>query len=395
MSVLVTNAKNRIAYNIVKSLGKKGITVHTADFVSPAMAGYSKYSKSYFQYPSPYSREKEFIESLIVNIERLGVEVLIPVFEESFLISKYKDRLGKHVKLVVSDYEKVLTLHNKDRWQPIAANMGISVPMSYSATKLKNGEIDINTLRFPVLVKPKQGGGAWAILQLNSATELKGLLQNNSYLDLEWGRFFIQEKIEGDVNCVAMLFRHGEYRACATYKQVRDFPATGGQATLRISLRQKKAENDLKMLLEKMKWHGVCHADFVVDKTTQIPYLIDINPRFWGSLVQAIASGVDFPYLFYKLASDGDVDTFYDFQIGVKTRWIGGDLRGFAQNLRKSERKLSFLKEFFFEKHQMYDDFSINDPVPFFIWWFDAIKKVVQRRTLKPTAHESLEGVWE
>lgn len=37
------------------------------------------------------------------------------------------------------------------------------------------------------------------------------------------------------------------------------------------------------------------------------PKLMEIDGRFWGSLEVAIALGIDFPYLFYRLAVDGDV----------------------------------------------------------------------------------------
>ena len=107
MSVIVTNAKNRIAYNIVKSLGQKGIDVYTSDFVPLSMAFASRYSKSYFLYPSPFKYQKEFIESLIKNIKRLKPDVLMPVFEETFLISKFKTELTKHVKMVIPDYDQI------------------------------------------------------------------------------------------------------------------------------------------------------------------------------------------------------------------------------------------------------------------------------------------------
>ncbi len=104
-----------------------------------------------------------------------------------------------------------------------------------------------------------------------------------------------------------MLLNQGQMRAKVAYKQLRDYPVTGGQATMRVSIRSYKAEAYLQQLLESLHWHGVCQADFVVDKHSEVPYLIDLNPRLWGSLAQAIASGVDFPYLIYRLAREGDV----------------------------------------------------------------------------------------
>ena len=397
MSVIVTNAKNRIAYNIVKSLGSKKIRVLTSDFVPLSMSFYSRYSEGHFIYPSPFSYPEKFIENLIRNIKRTNARVLIPVFEETFLISKFKNKLSKHVKMVLPDYDKILVAHNKNKWLPIAKRMGIPVPKTFMITDLRTGKETIEDLSFPVLIKPKQGGGAWAIRKIDSRKEFKTLLSQASYNDLPWERFFVQEYVEGETHCVAMLFNRGEYRAKITYRQLRDYPATGGQATLRISIKNERAEAYFEQILKELKWHGICQADFIVDRKNGTPFLVDINPRFWGSLTQGIASGVDFPYLVYKIANDQDVEPVKRFKTGVMTRWVGGDLRGFPEYLKRTNNKIDFIKDFFWAEHKrvFYDDFDISDPLPFLIWGIDSIYKIVKQKTLKPATHDSLDGIWE
>ncbi|MBI5236576.1 MAG: ATP-grasp domain-containing protein [Deltaproteobacteria bacterium] len=389
MSVIVTNARNRIAYNVVRSLGQKGIDVYTADFVKRSMSFSSRYSKGRFLYPSPFTEQEAFIGALIENIKKVEAHALIPVYEETFLISKYKSTLEKHVKLAVPDYEQILTAHNKDRWSSIALDLGIPVPRSYTIAQAK---AEARALNYPVLLKPRQGGGGWAITQADSSDELLRLLDHNDVNGVGQERFFAQEKINGEVVCVAMLMSHGRYRAKVAYKQLRDYPVNCGQATLRISVRNERAEANLQRLLEHLNWHGVCQADFVVDAKTAAPYLIDLNPRFWGSLAQALASGVDFPYLYYKLIMNGDVTPVEGFKTGVVTRWLGGDLRGFLPHLRASESRLGFLKDFFFPaiRASYYDDFSLADPLPFLAWTSDMLI-----RSLTGAGHEGLEGVWE
>ncbi len=389
MSVIVTNARNRIAYNVVRSLGQKGIKVYTADFVPRSMSFSSRYSTGHFLYPSPFREQEAFIDRLIENIKRVKAQALIPVYEETFLISKYKSTLEKHVKMAVPDYDKILTAHNKDKWSAVALDLGIPVPRSYTIAEAK---ADACALKYPVLLKPRQGGGGWAITQANSPDELLRLLEGNDIAGTRHERFFAQEKITGEVHCVAMLMSRGRYRAKVAYKQLRDYPVKGGQATLRISLRSEKAEENLQELLEHLQWHGVCQADFVVDAKTGTPYLIDLNPRFWGSLAQAIASGVDFPYLYYKLIMDGDVKAVEGFKTGVVTRWLGGDIRAFFPHLMASKSKLGFLKDFFFPSRRAtyYDDFSLADPLPFFTWTSDMLI-----RSLTGAGHEGLDGVWE
>ncbi|MDD3856814.1 MAG: ATP-grasp domain-containing protein, partial [Methanoculleus sp.] len=70
--------------------------------------------------------------------------------------------------------------------------------------------------------------------------------------------------------------------------------------------------------------------------------LMEVNPRFWGSLHLSILSGVDFPYLLYRMLMDGDVEPVPDYQEGVQCRWLlPGDILWYLsapktwQNLRE------------------------------------------------------------
>jgi predicted ATP-grasp superfamily ATP-dependent carboligase len=194
-----------------------------------------------------------------------------------------------------------------------------------------------------------------------------------------------------------MLLDRGRLRAKLAYRQVRDFPARGGQATLRVSIRSPRAEEHLQALLEKIEWHGVCQADFVIEESTQTPYLIDMNPRLWGSLAQAIASGVDFPHLIYRLALEGDVEPVTDFKTGVATRWLGGDLRAFLPHLRLAERKAAFVRDFLFPRPRpaLLDDVSLADPLPFCVWAMQVVRRASGWRRSGTGQQESLAGVWK
>jgi predicted ATP-grasp superfamily ATP-dependent carboligase len=397
MSAIVTHARNRVAYNVVRSLGQKGIRVYTADSIPRAMSFASRFSKEHFVHPSPFTDPEGFIGRLLEEIRRLRVDVLIPVSEETFLVAKHLARFSDCVATVLPTYQDILLAHNKDRWAQTAQALGISVPVSCSIDELRTGQIRASDLRYPVLVKPKQGGGAWGIQQVDTPAALETMLDAQFCAGLPWDRFFVQERIQGETHCVAMLCNRGRPRATVTYQQLRDYPATGGQATMRISIRSPIAEAHLQRLLESLTWHGVCQADFVVERSSGTPYLIDLNPRLWGSLVQAIASGVDFPYLIYRMAKEGDVEPVAGFRTGVVTRWLGGELGAFLSHLRESNARLRFLRSFCFPptRAALYDDFSISDPLPFIAWLSDAAVKALRFRTLKAVSHESLEGIWD
>jgi len=373
------------------------VPVYTADFVPHSMSFSSRYSKGHFIYPSPFREPDGFLSCLLERIEALKADVLIPVFEETFLVAKHKELLTSKIACAVPDYSQILLAHNKDRWEAFASALGLPVPATYAPDDLRSGKIALSRLRYPVLIKPKQGGGAWGIEEGSSPQALEALLAAPLWNDKTWDRFFVQEKIIGATHCVAMLFSRGALKAQVGYRQLRDYPAKGGQATMRVSVRHERAEAHLKRLLEELRWHGPCQADFIVDAETDVPYLIDINPRLWGSLTQAIASGVDFPHLIYRLAKDGDIPADTSFKTDVVTRWIGGELAALPWRWRHAPSKVSLLRDFVFPPTSaaLFDDFSLRDPMPFAAWTIDAARRALKFRSVAAVSHDSLDGIWE
>jgi hypothetical protein len=55
-----------------------------------------------------------------------------------------------------------------------------------------------------------------------------------------------------------------------------------------------------------------------------IPVLMEINARFWGSLQLAIDAGVKFPLYLYYLSQNVEIPKV-DFDIPVRSRWLLGD----------------------------------------------------------------------
>jgi len=327
MRALVTDAKSRMCYAALRSLYNHGIEVTTSDFVQTAMSFYSRYSSSKFVYPSPYQYPEKFIDALLNRLKYNKYDFLLPVYEETFLISKHKEYISKYTNIVIPDYENVLTVHDKKRLYELCTKCKIKYPNTYSLVDIMEDHALIEKLKFPVLIKPRQGGGAWGIQRIDNADILSNMIAGNKLpFGLENERFLVQEIVHGYVACCALLFNKGKYRAGHCYRQLREVPITGGTATYRKSIISADLISNLSALMTSLEWHGVCHADFIVD-SEGTPYLIDVNPRLWGSIFQAIISGVDFPYLLYRIAVDGDCDSVCTYNVDLNSRWIGGDTK--------------------------------------------------------------------
>ncbi|WP_111641471.1 ATP-grasp domain-containing protein [Marinimicrobium alkaliphilum] len=79
--VLVLDAAQRSALSVVRSLGRAGLTVYTADAKQKALAGCSRYSKTYLKTPSPEDEPNAFLQWLEDLLAETPFSMVLPVTE--------------------------------------------------------------------------------------------------------------------------------------------------------------------------------------------------------------------------------------------------------------------------------------------------------------------------
>jgi len=311
----------------------------------------------------------------------------MPMGEESHIISKYIKMFDNTTKVPIPAYEKILKANNKRYLMNFAKEIGVKTPQTYTIDDLADLKKVAKKVEFPAVIKPVIGFGAQGIRYVYSENELimeyKKVMQKFNFSEYP----LIQEYIPGNGYGVSMLFNQGEPRAIFTHKRIREYPITGGPSTARVSVRHPKMEKYATKLLRELEWHGVAMVEFKLDDRTNEPVLMEINPRFWGSLYQAICAGVDFPYLLYTMALEGDVQPVFTYKIGVKTRWMLGDCRGLVSYL-KTKKRMEILKDFFKFNDQYYDDISFDDPFPTIIEFMLPIMNFIKKGRLKFSPEE-------
>jgi predicted ATP-grasp superfamily ATP-dependent carboligase len=119
-------------------------------------------------------------------------------------------------------------------------------------------------------------------------------------------------------------------------------------------------------------------VEFKIDREGNIARLLEVNARFWGSLQLAIAAGVDFPYLLFRMARGEKLEGPVGYRIGLRSRWELGDLDHLLLRLLKNPTALNLpsgipsrsmlVKEFlfdFFRPSVRNEVLQAGDPSPF------------------------------
>ncbi|MGE0267503.1 MAG: ATP-grasp domain-containing protein [Candidatus Omnitrophota bacterium] len=367
VDVVLSYGWNRVAYNMLRALALNNLRVAVGDSSRFAMAKASRYCAGSFRYRSFYRNPQDFISDLERAFSRFKPQVYLPSHEETFIVARYIDRLRKTgVKIPIADFNTIKTLHRKDLLMPETHKLGIPTPKTFKLEhldQLKHFWAEAGKDNC-VVVKLLNTNSSKGVFYARSLEELKSICQCVIKGQTRENYPIIQEYVEGAGYGVSMLFNQGVLKAKFTHKRLREKIYTGGTSTVRISTENIELENYAERLLSSMNWHGVAMVEFKYNETEKRGWLIEVNPRYWGSLALAIQSGVNFPLLAYKMAQNGDVAPVKDYKKGVVTRWILGDVLA-ALDCIKYKKKMSDMKKFT-TKRIKYDDFYFDDPLPFF-----------------------------
>lgn len=389
IDVAITYGWNRVSYNVLRSLASKDLIVSVGDASNIAMSKKSKYCKYSFSYHSFYKYPSKFIDSLKTYFRLVSPKVYLPIHEEIFVVAKYINEL-KHcgVNIPIHDFDTLKAVHRKDSLSDIANNLNIPVPRTYKPRKLS----DLKTIWNEI------GRDRKVVIKMINTNGAKGVFYASSYEDLlqQYAQIIeidnldvdnyplIQEYVCGNGYGVSMLFNKGKLRAKFTHKRLREKISTGGTSTKRVSTKNPLIETYAENILSSLKWHGVAMAEFKYNEKEKKGWLIEINPRFWGSLALPIQAGVDFPYLLYKMAVDGDIETVLDYKEDVAVRWLLGDVLA-TINYMKKRMSLMPIIDFFSFKNEKYDDLFKDDLMPFFYECLYYFNKFMRTASTNPS----------
>lgn len=363
--VLVLDGRSRATITIVRSLGKMGLEVDVGDEYR-TYSTYSRYCSSSLTYPSADSNPEKFSSFLKKIIESKIYSAIIPVRDHTTKCLVELNNNGIYDNYLCLPLKKSYAIaSSKSSTIKVAEELGIPHPMSLHISNTSN-LIDIvkivnENFSFPILLKPSFSSGSRGIIMIKSIDELG--IKLNKFISTECDGI-IQEYIPfGGSYGVELLYSNGKIKARFTHKRLREYPVNGGPSTCRCSYRFKEIEEYSTKLLDHLNWNGVAMVEYRVDLRTGVPKLMEINPRFWGSLAMAYHAGVDFPRLLFQLITKKDCEEVFDYNLNKQTRWI---LWGEVLWLLSRNRKTPIPKGFFnFLDPSVPDDIiSKTDPIP-------------------------------
>ncbi len=126
------------------------------------------------------------------------------------------------------------------------------------------------------------------------------------------------------------------------------------------AIRDERLHELGRTVLESLDWNGVAMVEFKRSDRDGHLYLMEINPKFWGSLDLAIQSGCNFPVWVAQAVIDGTIPDCHAYAVGLKYQWIVPN--GVKCFLRYPEYRRAFLRNLIAPRVKK--DVQFHDPLP-------------------------------
>ena len=277
-----------------------GLRVHMLGRLPRSPFRYSRYvaSHHFFSADKP---EAEFVAFVGSVVAKTGAGVLLPIDVPGMrLVIAHREALEKVVSLLPLPTAEVYeTATDKSRLAAFMQAHDIPAPDTILEIRY-NLKAKLEDFRFPVLLKPVEGAGGRGISRYDTA---EAVLAAVAALPAE-GKYIIQNCLEGyDIDC-NVLYQEGRLVAYSIQKGLVPAVWSVYAPTEAIEfVRSKAVLAVVDDLMTALRWNGVAHIDLRYDSRTDQMRVIEINTRFWLTVVgSAITARVNFPVLACRAA---------------------------------------------------------------------------------------------
>ncbi len=278
----------------IKQAKEKGYYVITCDYL-PNNPGH-KYADEYYNVSTT---DKEAVLELAKALKIDGI-----VAYASDPAAPTAAYVGEKMGLPCNPYESVKILTEKDLFREFLLNNGFNSPKAKGYTSLEDAKRDIESFKFPVMVKPVDSSGSKGVVKVENAVELESaFIEAMSYS--RGKRIVIEEfikkkgyQVSGDgfsVDGKLVFTSYGNelYSSNGT----RDYVALGEFWPLLLSDTLKnKIDAELQRLITALGMKTCAYnIEVILDEDDNV-FVLELGPRNGGSYIPQLiqyATGVD------------------------------------------------------------------------------------------------------
>lgn len=295
---------------------------------------HTKYVHRYVALQHTLDKEK-YVRQLAACVHEEGADILIPVHSDYIGEILYHKDLFGHAMDYMGAYEDYLQLHKKDRLMALAKKLGIRIPINYS---------DTSEAVVPFVVKPTALSSAKGVRYCMREDERANFIPMHV-------NSICQEYVAGQGCGYSVYCKDGKILREYGHLRLAEWPISGGSSVYRKGFIHPGMRQAAEKILASVPWTGFAMFEFKWTPSDDV-VLIEVNPRIWGSIHQALANGC---LLFEDVLGLKHKDFQYSATDIQTCLWPQVVLAGFGYGLKYGNWEV--LKNYFY--HIVKSDVSI------------------------------------
>lgn len=332
-AALVTEVHHRSALAAVRDLGRAGVDV-VAVGPSGAAGRLSRYATRSAWAPDPAADPLAHRAAVAAALGGRSSTVVYPGTEMSLdACLGAGDGSGGALRLPYSRPASLATLRDKVVMARCAVEAGLVAPETLYDGPL-SGLLPAG-LCLPYVVKQARPTATDVPTKVvRTPDQLQTLLA----VAPEDSRVVAQQLVDGPLMSIALVLdEDGRVRAEFHHLGMRLWPAGTGSSSRAVGVVPQPTVTKAVVSFLQLAGHaGLAQVDYVA--APQGPVVLDVNPRFYGSMPLAAASGVNLPWAWHSSVCGAPYSPPPAYRAGVTFRWLEADLSDVRHGDRQALR---------------------------------------------------------
>jgi predicted ATP-grasp superfamily ATP-dependent carboligase len=334
LKILLSEGSSTSARQTLFALGRLGATIDVCDPQRLCLARFSRYVRSRLACPSFKLQPGEYLRFIVERLRQEPYDVLLPVHDQVYLLSRYREELARHTGVALPDFEAVRVLQSKVRTTELFRRLDLPQP---ECRVVQSPAELLAHQRLPCYVKREFGTAGRGVWQVSDRRQLGEVAHQI------WGsapipgaqRIVVQQPAVGHYSVVQTVFRQGQLFAAHCY--MLRARGVGGSAHARVSVCHPNVIQHAAALGRELHWHGALHMEYFYDNATGQPQFIEANPRI-GETLNATLSGVNLCEVLVRVSLGQPVDPLPPSRPGVRTHSLLNALLAVAESGSNRQR---------------------------------------------------------
>ena len=279
--VLITGMGGPAGISVLRGIAEDPLDVYSAD-IDPFAAGLFLVAPDR-RIMVPRGDSPRFVGAIMDACREHAIDVLVPTVDSELLpVAEARAEFEAAGVALVNPSADTLRMC-LDKWELHQRCQGV---VRLPASAVLDDEFDPAGIELPVIVKPRSGSGSRGIRLIKARSELEAITRDGTQL--------VQEHLPGPEHSLDVLARR-DGRVLAVVPRERLKVDSGIAVTARVT-RDEALEGFGRTVAERIGLVGVGNVQ-VKQTAGGEPALLEVNPRFPGSMPLTIAAGVNMPAL--------------------------------------------------------------------------------------------------